>query len=287
MMLIKETLSRDEKLELLSGGIVGVFTELFKPEDEFYTLAPNLCLGYYTFRSANKKISQIYNTTIELFKDISNEDIPIDEIIPFINIYIGQDIIRPKFIDKWNKIYKLLISDNYNAINDFEYTETREKNDTDTTTYNNSIARTGENSDTITYDNEVVSDGNRSVKETTSFGRDTNDDIYAFNSVSPVGDSVSEETSSETIIADKDDNTTHNSQAKTGSDTKNIIISENESKTGDDTKTFESNENISKNGRNRPASELIESEISMRNREVFFDIIYTDIDSVITCGVYN
>lgn len=316
-MKMKETLTPEQRTNLLlNGEVVGIFSGMILPTDPFFDLAHSMCLGYYTVRSANKTLAPIYDQMLEFAKE--NSDVGEDNYITLANTLLGSSIIRPKFIDKWLRVYDTLITKQYDALKGFEHTEHKEGNNSDTTTYDTSVGktgdntdtvtynsqngRTGNNTDTITYDTETEDNGKTGTKETTTTNRENSADVYGFNSASPVGDNTDTENATEIVVGNADDNTTHNVQkktgtetkgyevdetvAKTGTDTKNITISETENKTGTDTKNFVIDEDVTKSGRNATGAELVEAELNLRNTQIFFDIVYRDIDSVATLAIY-
>ena len=316
-MKMKETLTPEQRTNLLlNGEVVGIFSGMILPTDPFFDLAHSMCLGYYTVRSANKTLAPIYDQMLEFAKE--NSDVGEDNYITLANTLLGSSIIRPKFIDKWLRVYDTLITKQYDALKGFEHTEHKEGNNSDTTTYDTSVGktgdntdtvtynsqngRTGNNTDTITYDTETEDNGKTGTKETTTTNRENSADVYGFNSASPVGDNTDTENATEIVVGNADDNTTHNVQkktgtetkgyevdetvAKTGTDTKNITISETENKTGTDTKNFVIDEDVTKSGRNATGAELVETELNLRNTQIFFDIVYKDIDSVATIPLY-
>lgn len=316
-MKMKETLTPEQRIKLLlNGEVVGIFSEMILPTDPFFDLAHPMCLGYYTVRSANKTVAPIYEQMLEFVKE--NSDVGDDNYITIANNLLGSSIIRPKFIDKWLRVYDTLITKQYDALKGFEHTEHKEGNNSDTTTYDNSVGksgdntdtvtynsrngRTGNNTDTTTYDTNTEDNGKTGTKETTTVNRENSADVYGFNSSSPVGDNVDTENSTETVVGSADDNTTHNIQTKTGTetkgyvvdetvektgtDTKSISINETETKTGTDTKNFVIDEDVTKSGRNNTGAELVETELNLRNTQIFFDIVYKDIDSVATLSIY-
>lgn len=323
-MKMKETLTMEEKNNLfINSEVVGIFNGMILPTDPFFDLAHSMCLGYYTVRSANKTVSPIYEQAYEYAKEVlasQGESGEIDkyEVIALTNTLLGSSIIRPKFIDKWLRVYDTLITKQYDALKGFEHTEHKEGNNSDTTTYDTSVGKTGDNTDTVTYNSQNGRTGNNTdtityntntedngktgTKETTTTNRENSADVYGFNSASPVGDNTDTENATETVIGNADDNTTHNVQtktgtetkgyevdetvAKTGTDTKNITISETENKTGTDTKNFVIDEDVTKSGRNATGAELVEAELNLRNTQIFFDIVYRDIDSVVTLAIY-
>lgn len=242
MVKIKETLTTEQRTNLiLNQTVTGIFTELFVETDPFYNLLYPLCLGYYTIRSALKTVSPVYHQ----FAEISDDP----------NTAIGKHLIRPKFIDKWTRVYDTLITKQYDPLKDYEYEEHRGGNNSDTTTYNVSIE-----------DN-----GKTGTKETVTTSRDTSNDVYGFNSSVPVGDDTSTENMTETTEGLANDNTTYNKQDKTGTDAKAFII----------------DEDVTKSARNVSGADLVQSELNLRNKQIFFDIVYADIDSIFALSVYG
>lgn len=177
-----------------------------------------------------------------------------ETIYQMINDIIATDILRPKYLDKWKKIYISLVEEQYSAINDDTLTETK----------------SGSRNDETTYDTEVENDGNIGSHETRTYTNETANDVYGFNSSSPVGDSTREDTSEETVVGDASKNTTHNLQKKSGTDTKN--------------NSYE--ESISRQGRNRSPSELLQMELDFRNKQTMMSIILKDIDEETTLKIY-
>lgn len=252
-MKVKETLTPEQKADLLlNGEVVGIFSGMFLPTDPFFHLAHSMCLGYYTVRSANKTLAPIYDQMLEFANE--NSDVGEDNYITLANTLLGSSIIRPKFIDKWLRVYDTLITKQYDALEGFEHTEHKE----------------GNNSDTTTYDTNVEDNGNVGTKETVTRSSDTANNVYGFNSVTSVGVDEDIDNSVETTVGNFDENTSHNIQTKTGNDTKNFVI----------------DEDVTKSGRNATGAELVEAELNLRNTQIFFDIVYKDIDSVATLEIY-
>ena len=65
-MKLLETLSNEEKISLLNGNVVGIFTNLILEGDSFYNKKYDLCLGYYFNRSGEKRISSMYEKILEI-----------------------------------------------------------------------------------------------------------------------------------------------------------------------------------------------------------------------------
>ena len=240
MKMIK-TLTPEQITSLINGETVGIFIDMITSDDIYSSIKYELCLGYYLERSGDKPISLPYQRLINL-----NIAEPAS--------VIGK-ICRNKFKEKWSKQYLALISEQYNPLIEFEKQEDINRDNTDTTTYNTQIHSTG----------------SRANKSTTSYNDEEANDVYGFNSVSPVGSDTSATNYTETVTGLAEDNTTDSNENKTGSDTKNYKDKENKVATG----------------RNNSAAELLDKELDMRNRQIFFDIVYYDIDSIATSGVYD
>ena len=247
-MKVRETLTQSQTLDLLNGQTVGFFNSAISTEDVYFNLAYDLCLGYYIERSGDKPISPAFERLLEI------ENTSGDYFRGNANSVIGR-ILRNKFKEKWTKQYTTLLTEQYNPLNDFEYTE--------------NINR--DNTDTSTYDTTITNDSTRGSKVTRQYSDSDNDKIYGFNSTSAVDTDSSTSTSTETTTGLANDNTSNSEESKTGTDTKRHIADESKNK----------------RGRNISASELIDAELDMRNRQIFFDIVYADIDSVVTIGVYT
>ena len=341
-MKLRETLTNQQTLDLLSGNVVGIFPSMILSNDAFYSKLYELCLGYYTARSGEKTISITYERFISIVKDNPEISKSPEELIG--------TLIRGKFLEKWNRVYDVLISSQYDALANREYTEdktgnnqnkdthnttkAKQGNNTDTTTFDTSNGKIGNNTDVMTYDTEsgkqgtntdtttfdtnVEDNGNTGTSETTTRNVTDENNVYGFNSPSAVGDTNSVESTSETIVGEADKNTSHNVQTKTGTESKEfgidetitksgteskaiginetitksgteskaIGIDESETHTGTDTTDITIDEQIVRSGRDGSGAELITEELNLRNTQLFFDIIYADIDSIATLQIY-
>lgn len=276
-MKVKNTLTKQQMLDMLNGNSVGFFTYMILNSDNFYNILNDLCLGYYMSRSGEKSISPFYERLI----DISNSETVNKSSEEILGIYL-----RAKFIDKWNRIYDIL-SAKYDALSNTEITEAKTGKNQNKDTHDTAKTRQGTNSDVITYDTNVSDNGKVSTDETTTRTAENSDDIYGFNSDVPVGDTRSAETTTERVVGEDTKNTTSNTQIKTGTENKQIGINENETNTGTDTTDIIIDEKVVKTGRYGIGAELITQELTLRNKNIFFDIIYSDIDSIITIPIYN
>lgn len=246
-MKINETLTIAQTVEMINGQTVGIFPTMILDGDSFFSLRYDLCLGYYMERSASKPISSTYRRLYELFNTQPLVTQTPDEMM-------GK-IIRSKFIEKWEKQYNALIAEQYDVLSDYEHNETKQRVDTDTTS----------------YDTTITNDGNTGTEMETTYSATDNDSIYGFNSTSAVPTDSTTSNSNDITSGASENNTRHNTETKDGTDTRN----------------FDSDETREILGRRKSAPELIEKELDLRNREIFFDIIYTDIDSIATIGIYT
>lgn len=246
-MKLIETLTEQNQIQMLEGELVGIFPELIKSTDPWFNEASDMCIQYYTQRSGLKSISPSYERIINILNGVTlTTGLSADGLM-------GKTI-RAKFLPKWNRVYSVLLEDEYSPLDEFTSKE----------------RKIGNNSDKMDYASSIEDNGNRATKETTSRDVDNSDNIYGFNSNSPVGTDTSNEGTTETVTGLADDNTTHNKRDKTGNDTHTIGI----------------DESTDRNGRNKSAASLIREELSLRASQIFFDIVYDDIDSIATIQLY-
>ena len=264
---------------MFNGEVVGIFPSMILSNDKFYSKLYDLCFGYYMQRSGEKTISLTYDRLLQLVNEKIYTTTETAESL------IGK-LIRGKFIEKWNRVYDVLISEQYNALQNQDFTEQKTGNNQNIDTYNSTKAKQGTNTDTTTYDTNVEDNGKRGTSETTTRSAEDYNNVYGFNSTSPVGDTLLNETTSETIVGEADKNTSHNIQTKTGTEAKQFGINESENHTGTDTTDISIDENVNRSGRNVSGAELINEELNLRNTQLFFDIIYSDIDSIATLKIY-
>lgn len=275
-MLIKETLSQEDITNLFSGSPAGIFKNLFGQGSPLYELNYSMSLAYYTYRSANKRVSKTYMNLVG-YRDLGI-DIDVNEQI--------SRILIDKFIDKWTRVYEVLVNSQYNALENTNIVERKTGNNTNEKTYNNSFTKTGNNSDTTTYDTELENNSDTNVNETTTSNNGENNKVFGFNSVDAVDVNSSTSNSTDTVTANKNDNTEHSVETKTGTETKNFTISETDKKSGTDTDELTINESTSKMGTDVAKQDLVNKELDLRNRTTFFDIVFADIDSVMASSIY-
>ena len=229
-------------------------------------------------RSGEKTISPTYTKFISIISENPDIEKTPEELM-------GK-LIRGKFNDKWNRVYNALISEQYNPLNNYDVTEHKTGNNQNTDTYNTTKGTKGKNTDTTTYDTNVEDNGNTGTHETITRNINEDNSVYGYNSNVAVDDNKSVETTNETTVGDKEKNTSHNIQIKTGTESKVYDVSEDVTHTGTDTEDISIDETLNKTGRDNSGASLIEEELNLRNKQIFFDIIYSDIDSITTLSIY-
>lgn len=245
-MKLGETITATEVVTLLNGEAIGIFPTMILEGDSYYDLLVPLCSDYYLQHSNAKTITPFYE---RLRKFISEND----DISYTAEEYIGMQI-RHRFKEKWEREYDMLYNSEYNPINDYDHTE----------------QKIGDNTITTTFNTTVKDDGKTKTNITETHTGTTANDIYGYNSVNPVGDNKSTVNNTDTTVGNPDDNTTENTNKKTGTETEGHDI----------------DETITKTGRYASASDLLEKEFDFRNRRKFFDIVFKDIDSIVCLQIY-
>lgn len=200
----------------------------------------------------------------------------------------------------------------------YDTTKVKTGEDTDTTTYDTTETKTGDNSDVMTYNTQTASATKTGTNTSETTSSEVANDVYGFNSTAPVGDTTSTENVTVTTVGAADDNTSDNTTTNTGTESRSLDISEStkhtgteskefglnetdkktgtetltseksgsDAKTGTDKKTGSGTDKFNRNGRNSPAAKLIESELRLRNTQIFYDIVFADIDSVAVLNIY-
>lgn len=248
-MKLIETLTSDDMSHILSAS-VGLFQQIITDDDEYYDYASSFCMEYYLSRSGNKTITPIFSKIIELSPNLDEAN------------YTFGKMIRNKFVDKWHRIYSTLKSQ-YDVLSDYEYTEEKNGENSDTDTHNTTKTRESTSHDA----NESTSLITRNTDISTE------DDVYGFNSITAVHDSKSAEDTrdeSNSSSTDTNDSTDESTESYTGTDKTDYII----------------HETVNKTGRDKAGSTLINKEIEMRTARIFYDILLADVDSLAVLQIY-
>lgn len=306
-MKIFDTLDIIQKQAIFSNtnDAIGIFhyfpTSTIIKFDEYFRMSRE----YYLSHSGEKETSLFYDRLLE-----HNDE-----------LYKSQQfcsaIIYAKFKDKWERIYSAL-NKSYEVTNEYERSEEETFSGKDSVSISETTDKTGSKqmvgTDTTTTTNKNVIDTTKDTDNTTNSTEtistdktvtntsDDNNNVYGFNSSTAVGSDTSNSTNTEHTVGEADKNKTTSTETLDGSE----VYKETETLTGEekltknDTDTTEENEqktgtNVADkthtlgkeiSGHNAPVTELLEKEISFRDRQIFYDIVYKDIDSVIALQIY-
>lgn len=199
---MSETLTENDYVAMFSGQAVGIFNSVIKNADEFVSVKEDLCLTYYTCRSALKTISPCYEL---LLQKLSKQDA--DARL--------SEIIRARYLLKWKRLYDAL-NLNYGVLEGFEETRRIQDNHTDTdTTSNNTIAN-----------------GNNGTETKTTSSVEVEDDVYGFNSEEAVHKGKTSTTENQEVTEDSTKNTSYNSESFAGTNTNRFDGTKDESVKG-------------------------------------------------------
>lgn len=259
-MKLKETTSL---LNLLNKE--GIFSYLYRagklPSTITQDEAVQIDINYYLTHSSSKLVSQVYFSLQESF---------LENVITNVNETLAQ-IIGSKFYDKWSRIYKAFTA-NYEILEDNKYIDTSI----------NEYSKDSEHKESVNIinTNESTSTNKENSSVTTDTSNENNDNIYGFNSTKSAPSNSRNGKSTITVSGDKNENFTelqdNTTQTTTGSldDNKKLNL-----------ETYSETNNVEHKGNSRPYQELLESELEFR-KNVFYDIIMNDVDSILTLNIY-
>lgn len=263
---------------LVSGGIFSKIyaydqtlqDKLFPWLDSTYALV--LDKDYYLSHSADKWISKTFFRFRELEDDGKIAD-ALGELAK---------IIESKFALRWNKIYDAINTD-YSPLENYDMEQTETPDITRTKATNTNLTTTTGKDTDLTEEKKVKSD------ITTSTTNDIVDnDVYGFNSSTPVPNNKSTRNGSVTVSGDDTKNveTIHT----TGDGTKNV---ETVTVTGDEDDNVETETESGTRGLTRhgnigvtTSQQMLQSEIDLRNNFNFMNQLMDDVDSILCLLVY-
>lgn len=299
-MTVYETLSHNDIDGLINGDVVGLFKTLIDDGDVFSKERTELSSGYYLSHSAEKTISPFVERLIELNGDNSNNRL---------GLYL-----RAIFIDKWEKIYKGLVTD-YNILDENVDERTIEEDTTHVTNFGKQIELVIDDDITMTYGKSTTDSTNntqtvaktKGISEIKAVYKDEHvtveqeQGVYGFNSSSVAPDSKNESDTHTTANGDAnyekveysdgkdvDTSTTKGTvtEINTGTDKHTKSGTTTSTNSGNDDEQYTRTMTDKHNGRNSSGATLISAEVDMRKKYTFFDIVYNDIDSVVALPLY-
>lgn len=219
----------------------------------------------YSVHSGNKLISPVIERLLNDDEELSDDS----------KSQIAQ-MLSVMYMDNWTYLYKALMAD-YNPIYNYGMEESE------------TIGEVGSNNETIngssTINNTVVTD--RDLKSTTSSeNNDTSNEdvinkVYGENSEEPVNDSSSSSNSSDTSKSSGSDTSSEDASETTSGNT----TDKQETVKGDkrDTTrklTREGNIGVT------TSQQMIDSEVKLRETK-FWELVFKDIDSLLTLSIYK
>ena len=270
-------------IEVIDGANAGIFEYLFR-DTELEFLKHEFAQSYYLGNSYSKTVANFYKVAIENTSK-QNADL------------LVSTIIRTRFLDKWLKVNEQLQL-SYNPLDEYLHDESGKKDGSNTDIFSgtktseDTKTTTIERTDTTEYDTTVTDNGKLSSKEDTTTSTDYESNRYGYNS--PQAVPISTDTNSENVskIRDPSQNYTEDTSIKSGTDTVTVddttTSTNNITDTDSSTNSKEYDESYSSNkkGRTQSPAKLIENEVKMRSKILFQEIVFSDIDSVLTLSIY-
>lgn len=292
-----DTITEDSKVELLTLGFK-VVSPLFYGLSLLINLPiehlwAHIERDYYFSRATSKTLAPVYKTSLDALFEKYLSEVTVEEVEAY--IYAGVEVItysiivhtiQHRFFKKWTDLYNLLYSQEYSPLDSYSETEKRIADDTDTKTYDITDGKTGENTDVLTLNTQTDENGKVGTSETTTRSVESDNNVYGFNSSTPVGDTASTDTISESVVGEADNNTRESTRLRTGTESKAIGINETLKKTGTESIKYGKDETVTRSGRREAGADLLTKELSFRSKQILTDIILDDIISVTTSPLY-
>lgn len=269
----------------------GIFTSLNNLDvpwksDNVYE---SLNLQYYYNHSGQKTVSPLVSAVLGSGTTLTDED----------KVKIA-DIAFSMYSKNWKYLYDAIFADydpieNYNAIEaeTIGTSGSRSGSGSESNTGTDTHVLSGTDSETITASNLDHESGTDTTTDTTADGTsETVNQIYGYNSSTAANDSTSTTTVNQTVkhetgygkSVNHDVSETHSTEyGKTDTETLNL----SKSTTDQETTSGSTTRNLTRHGNIgvTTSQQMIESEIELR-RHNYFDIIFKDIDNILTLSVY-
>lgn len=275
-----ETISNDERILVLDNkaDTVGVMPTMILSSDSFYKLSPEIgCELYMNY--GKRRTSVYYNSLLEV-AELSQVEQPLYAV----NRLIGQNI-RNKYIDKWNRIYSALVT-NYSVLDNIEHGETTIYTDEEHRGYSDTKNNTVESTDTTTYDVRTDENTATSTDETVVTERTVGDSVYGYNSEISVPDNETLTNETVNTSGNAENNTTNSKNVKTGTESVGGTETESGNSTGSEDVDFKHNEEKKYVGRDKDGASLVDSEVVLRNKYIFTNMVINDILTEISLCIY-
>lgn len=277
----------------------GVFEQLeaFDVPWKSYVSGDVLDLDYYGNRSGKKLISPLVRELLD-----ANEELPAAAQAKLAGLLFY------KYGEGWTKAWTVLHA-TYNPIHNYDSTETRTPNITKTETPNITETETPNTTETRTPNLTDTRTPNLTETETPRV-KDTektkenhkeqiDDSLYGFNSSTavPASSSTREGTNldnnSERTLEHEGNNTLTttgtDTTTKTGTETVTKTGTHTKATTGTKTEAETGTETITKAGNigTTKTQEMIQDELTLRFDTNFFDLVYKNVDEILTINVFK
>lgn len=269
----------------------GIFTSLNNLDvpwksDNIYE---SLNLQYYYNHSGQKNISPLTSAVLGSATSLTD-----DEKVKLANIAFSM------YSKNWKYLYDAIFADydpieNYNAIEaeTIGTSGSRSGSGSESNTGTDTHTLSGTDTETITASNLDHESGTDTTTDTTADGTsETVNQIYGYNSSTAANDSTSTTTVNQTVkhetgygkSVNHDVSETHSTEyGKTDTETLNL----SKSTTDQETTSGNTTRNLTRHGNIgvTTSQQMIESEIELRKHN-YFDIIFKDIDNILTLSIY-
>lgn len=242
--------------------------------------------------------------------------IPYDEIINNYSYYINAntmkisslyyvaELIRSKYLKKWTDTYNILATE-FDPLNDFKRTEENSGKDKTSLKHGKTISKSIEDRVSLMHGEEIKKEytnrGNENTREYTNYSitneninqNEGQDYVFGFNSSSEVSTdkSITKDASKDvtTYNGTYKDKTSMNgieTDKHSGTDTTSRATTDRQSNTGTDEDTTEYGKKIEIDGYNENPTRNLQKALDFHAKNIFYDIIYDDIDSIVTLSIY-
>ena len=237
---------------------------------------------YFGNHSGDKETSPLLDKFIE-----QNRGNAIPEVLTEEQITTLANILYTRYGVQWDKLYKVLSAE-YNPIENYSMVEEETPDITRTETPN--ITRTETPDITHTETPDITREKTTSAQSdiTVTTNSDTANDVYGFNSMSPVPQGESNGNSTVTTQGDADNNVTTENETETG--TRNITETgtRTETETGTRTERETGTRTLTRSGNVgvTTSQQMLESEIKLWEWS-FYETVFKDVDTILTVPKYN
>ena len=292
----------------------GIFIKLgnanISDSDVFDFISDNkvtLNVDYYDIYSREKMASHYFNKQTNLdYVFIDTDDAVYIDDNDYVGIMQSSDdiydelakIIIMRFQDKWERVYKALVLEDYKALENYNMYEVRTPDLTDLRTLDllKTLTKNSADNRTINTQNQRTANLHTDDKTAVNQNLDTTESTnrFGYNDNGTSGSPYEKKTSNVTgtgtnNYTDRDiDETGTDTMANTGTDNVAHTGYDTDADTGTDTLTHTGTETLERSGNIgvTTSQQMLESEIKLRALYNMVYIIYDDVDKVLTNPIF-